>query len=46
MKHSCDVLIAGGGMVGLCLANQLIERGITKDIIILDKEDQLGKHSS
>ena len=43
---SCDVLILGGGMVGLSIANQLIERGITTNIIILDKETELGLHSS
>ena len=35
--HSCDVLILGGGMVGLSIAHQLIERGITRSITILDK---------
>ena len=43
---TCDILILGGGMVGLSLAYQLIERGISKRIIILDKEKVLGKHSS
>ena len=48
--HSCDVLIVGGGMVGLCLAHQLLERGITSGtpaaITVLDKEPELGRHSS
>ena len=42
----CDVLILGGGMVGLSIAHQLLEREITRNIIILDKEAQLGLHSS
>jgi len=42
----CDVLIVGGGMVGLCLAHQLLERSITKNITVLDKEPELGRHSS
>ena len=33
-------------MVGLSIANQIYERGISKKITIIDKEDQLGKHSS
>ena len=44
--HSCDVLILGGGMVGLSIAHQLLERGITSSITILDKEPDLGLHSS
>ena len=44
-NHS-DVLILGGGMVGLSIANQLLERGITNSITILDKEPKLGLHSS
>jgi L-2-hydroxyglutarate oxidase LhgO len=44
--HSCDVLIVGGGMVGLSLAYQLLERGITTSITMLDKEPDLGRHSS
>ena len=41
-----DVLIVGGGMVGMCLAHQLIERGISNSIAIIDKESELGLHSS
>ena len=44
--QSCDVLIVGGGMVGLCVAHQLIERKITSNIVVLDKEPELGRHSS
>lgn len=44
--QTCDVLILGGGMVGLCIAQQLIKRNITDKIIILDKEKELGLHSS
>jgi len=41
-----DVLIVGGGMVGLCIAHQLLERGISRSITVLDKEPELGRHSS
>ena len=44
--QSCEALILGGGMVGLSIAHQLIERGITRSITILDKEPELGLHSS
>ena len=46
MNHSCDFLIVGGGIVGLTIAHQLFARDISKQIIILDKEDDLGLHSS
>ena len=39
-------MIIGGGMVGLSLANQIIERGLSTRILILDKEKNLGLHSS
>ncbi len=45
-NQNCEFLIIGGGMVGLSLAHQLIERDITKDIVIFDKEKQLGMHTS
>ena len=45
-SQPCDVLIVGGGMVGLCIAHQLLERGITTSITVLDKETSLGRHSS
>lgn len=44
--NNCDILILGGGMVGLSIANQLVERDITSSITILDKEQELGLHSS
>ena len=33
-------------MVGLCIANQLIEKGKASSILIIEKEDHLGRHSS
>ena len=45
-NHHSDVLILGGGMVGLCIAHQLLERGISRNITVLDKEPELGRHSS
>ena len=33
-------------MVGLSIARQLIERGISENLIIIDKEKELGLHSS
>ena len=44
--NNSDVLILGGGMVGLSIAHQLLERGITSRITLLDKESDIGLHSS
>ena len=41
-----EILIIGGGMVGLSIAYQILERKLAKKIYILDKENKLGKHSS
>ena len=46
ISTATEVLILGGGMVGLTLAHQLLERKITRSITILDKEPDLGRHSS
>ena len=46
MNYSCDFLIIGGGVVGLTIAHQLLERKISNKIIILEKEVELGLHSS
>jgi len=45
-ESNCDVLIIGGGMVGLSIAHQLLERDITHHITLIDKEPKLGLHSS
>ena len=41
-----EVVIIGGGMVGLSIAYQLIERNISSKIIIIEKENTVGLHSS
>lgn len=43
---STDVLIIGGGMVGLAIAHQLLERSPGRCIVVIDKEPTLGRHSS
>lgn len=45
-QDSADVLIVGGGMVGLSIAHQLLERSPGRSILVLDKERTLGLHSS
>ena len=41
-----EIIIIGGGIVGLTIAYQVIKRGISKNIIILEKENNLGLHTS
>jgi len=43
---SYDVVIVGGGIVGLSIASQLLDRGVSSRICIIDKEATLGLHSS
>ena len=43
---SCDFLIIGGGMVGLCIAHQLLKYKPKSKIKIIDKARSLGLHSS
>lgn len=40
-----EILIVGGGIVGLALARELVTRG-HNDIVVLEKEDELGRHAS
>ena len=45
-QQSSDVVIVGGGMVGLSIAWQLLENGLKTSISIIEKENQVGKHCS
>jgi (S)-2-hydroxyglutarate dehydrogenase len=40
-----EVLIVGGGIIGLCIARELARRG-RDGIVVLEKEDELGRHAS
>jgi L-2-hydroxyglutarate oxidase len=46
MSTHCDIAILGGGMVGLALAHQIKERWSDLSVIVIDKEAELGRHSS
>lgn len=46
MSAVYDVVILGGGMVGLSIANQLLQRRPSLKVAVIDKEDSLGKHNS
>lgn len=44
--HETDIVIIGGGIVGLCIAYQLLENKISSNIILVEKEKKVGQHSS
>jgi L-2-hydroxyglutarate oxidase len=39
-----EVLVVGGGVIGLGLARELVARG--KSVVVLEKEDDVGRHAS
>jgi (S)-2-hydroxyglutarate dehydrogenase len=43
--EKADVLICGGGIIGLTIARELLRRG-HENIVILEKESEIGKHAS
>jgi len=43
--QGADVLIVGAGIIGLTIARELLSRG-ARDILVLEKENGLGKHAS
>jgi len=45
MGEHADVVIVGGGIVGLSLAREIAARG-AGDVLVLEKEDSLGRHAS
>ena len=44
-RVNADILIVGGGIIGLTIARELVQKG-HQDIIIIDKEKDLAKHAS
>ena len=45
-ESTTDIVILGGGMVGMALAHQLGERFPELSITVIDKEPEIGRHSS
>ncbi len=46
MPQSVDVVVIGGGIVGLALADAWLEREPGASVVVFDKEDHLGAHAS
>ncbi|MGB9735007.1 MAG: L-2-hydroxyglutarate oxidase [bacterium] len=45
MQTECNVLIVGAGIIGLTIARELLRKGV-EDIVIIEKEKQIGCHAS
>jgi (S)-2-hydroxyglutarate dehydrogenase len=45
VAETADVLIVGGGIIGLTLARELLARG-RENLLIIEKEPELGLHAS
>jgi L-2-hydroxyglutarate oxidase LhgO len=45
LPERVEILIVGGGVIGLTLARELVARG-RSDVLIVEKEEALGKHAS
>jgi len=43
--EDAEILICGGGIIGLTFARELVSRG-TSNILILEKEEEIGRHAS
>ena len=46
MRYNCDYLIIGAGIIGLSLAKAIKEKYPQKDVIVIEKEQDVAKHSS
>ena len=42
-QQNYDIAIVGGGIVGLATAKEIITRQPKKSIVVLEKEDSVGK---
>lgn len=45
LTGSADFLICGAGIIGLTIARELAKRG-AQNIVVLEKEEELGRHAS
>jgi L-2-hydroxyglutarate oxidase LhgO len=45
LPERTDVLVVGGGIIGLTITRELLRAG-RKDVVVLEKEPDLGKHAS
>jgi len=46
VSRSADFLVVGAGIIGLSIARELKRRHPDQSVLVLEKEDRLGRHSS
>jgi L-2-hydroxyglutarate oxidase len=46
VSQTADLVVIGGGIVGLALADAWLERRPADSVLVLDKEDRLAAHAS
>ncbi len=46
LPERAEVLVVGGGIIGLTLARELVATGRARDVVVLEKEPELGRHAS
>lgn len=44
--ETCDYLVIGGGIVGLCIALEIKKRDAAASVVVLEKEKELAQHGS
>jgi len=44
--NTCDFLVIGGGVIGLCIARELRRRQPSSRIMLIEKESSCGAHAS
>jgi 2-hydroxyglutarate dehydrogenase len=42
----CDVAVVGGGIVGLAVARELRRRDPDRSVVVLEREDEIGRHQT
>src|SRR6476646_4820456 len=42
----CDVVVVGGGIIGLAVARELIRRDSSASVCVLERESEIGTHQT
>jgi (S)-2-hydroxyglutarate dehydrogenase len=42
----CEIAVVGGGIVGLAVARELLDRRPERSLVVLEREEQIGRHQT